>query len=1308
MYYRIIVLILFLFPRWSYTQESRHYTAADGLLGTDVTSICENENFLWIATNEGLNRFDGREFVVYKKETGSNNCLSENNIETLMFDSGGLLWIGLKTGGVDIYDPRMGQFIHISRITDKYPHRVISIFEDSQRNIWLGSWEEGIYKMEPIANSPFEYRITHHLQGQIIASIIEKPGGILWVGTYNGYHVYNMDKNEWQNLESNTLHITQLYDTGEENTIWCSTWDQGLWKFNWIDSDFSTIRGEQYLAEYSNLYRIFPVSDGKLYLGSWGEGLKMVETGQNQVRELPLKSDLQTPVILCFFRDRYNKFWVGTYSNGLYRLNTEEGGIDRLSPINRNGLSAVYKVGFFGENYLLIGTQGDGLYLYDLKKGELAAIPVHHIYQTLFNNYILSFYCDDELLMVGHDDFGIYYTLFDGKKNTSFTLEQFFADDQLAKVTSIFKDQNSTLWLGTKQNGLASVKYNHTTKTFDEYKHYSSFVRDEITGFATCDDDNLWVSSHSGLYLFNTETGEIENDGLPVVPDMIYSLIDDRHNKCLWLGTSMGLRQMKYSDSGVRQIFPSELLPDGAILNLSLDSENNLWFSIADRVFCFINETGELKEVNTGIFGDQIIFSSTCAEVNGKGYVLFGGTECLLLIDPLVTLRRPDRTKIVLTDLQIDHQKVNVGEQIYGKIALQEATEYVKTISLSYLCKWISLSLSEVGWDHFRNKYQYRIEGFNDAWQYFDITKPLTFSQLQPGEYTLFIRHHEFSSNSEPYWSLHITISPPWWQTWWFYGTLILLAVTTLIITIFMIKNYYKKRQHLRLFEMEKRKKEELLQEKESFFAGLSHDLLTPFSLIIAPTNDLLREKGLPEDKMEKLEIISKNASFLSDIFSSILDLKRAEIIDAEIKEKTVELVSFCRIVVNAFDYFAKSKNITLDFTSAIGELTVSVDTVKLERIIYNLLSNALKYTSDSGEVHVSLEFENKDSFILKIVDTGIGIDSRNLTKVFDKFYQGTVMGGGNTGGLGLGLYIVRTFVDMLGGHIHIDSEPGKGTAISVNLPAKRVEEQMITDDKAEWNELPSILLVEDNSQLLAYLKKKLSSHFHVTTAINGVEALEFVKRNFPEMVISDIMMPEMDGLEFCRIIKSTPLLSDIFVVLLSAKSSTEDELQGYKSGADFYLKKPFDSDVLIKQVLNVYFTRQQRKKQIINELLASSHPEKADPLTNGDFLSKAIKVIKEHLMDENFKIEEFASEMNMSKTVLHRKFKAIVGETPNIFIRNIRLQKASDLLKTSELSVSEITYLTGFSQSHYFIKCFKELFNDTPKNYRKQHKEKV
>lgn len=1302
-FFFIVLAILFSFSLLS--QEYKHFTTVDGLSGTDVTSICENENYLWIATNDGLNRFDGKKFKVYRKESNSQNSLTENNIETLMFDSRGLLWIGFKTGGVDIFDPRKNKFTHISKIVKEYPQRVISIYEDSQKNIWLGSWEDGLFQLEPTNKGDLSYKVLKHYPKNIISGIVEKPKGKLWIGTYFGYFLYDINKKEDIAINRTRYAITQFLDTGEKNSLWFSTWTNGLHKLEWSENNFSVVERE-INNEVKDVYRIFSTADKKkFYLGTWGDGVKKIDIN-NGKSITPLK--INAPVILSFFQDRYNTVWMGTYGTGFYRLDNEEQGITTLSPINRNNLSAVYALRYFKDNYLLVGTQGDGLYLYDIKNRILLPREIKKS-DNFFQKYILSLYSDNDVLIVGNDDVGMLYASMKDK-STDFSLKKFQTDNNFGKITSIFRDSKFRFWIGTKQFGLVSVNYDSEKDTFTDYIHYDSFGMDEITGFAEASDSQIWVSSHNGVYLFNPLTHKAQRYG-EGISDMVYSLTDDVKKQCLWLGTSGGLRKLNYSTGdNLESLFSSEMLPEGAIRNVLLDANDNLWFSISNRIFCYVDENHELREINQETFNKQVFFSSSCLEMNNKQYIVFGGTENLVLIDPKFVLSQPNHSKLLLTELQIDHQTVDVGQKIYGKVILNEDTEYINSLALSYLCKWISLKFTEVGLGNYENSYQYRIKGFSENWQHFDISKPLTFSQLPPGDYTLLIRSNSeiLTEINDSLYSLQISVSPPWWKTKLFYF-FFFAAILLLLYSIFLYtKNYYKKRQLQRLEEIEKKKKDELLKEKESFFAGLSHDLLTPFSLILAPVKDLMRDQSMNEDQHEKLEIISKNATFLSDLFNTILDFKRAELMDEEIKEKSVELASFIRIVINAFDYLAKSREIKLAYNTDVEKLFVSVDAIKLERILYNVISNAIKFNKEGGNVNVKLEYPTSTNFFKIIIkDTGVGVSEQNRNKVFEKYYRE----GKNvkTQGLGLGLYTSRKFALMMGGDIALNSESEKGATITITLPAKLTENLEPDGNEREdfeTDSVYSILLVEDNDQLRDYLKKKLSAHFEVGVVSNGVEALNFIKNVLPEIVISDVMMPEMDGLTLCSTIKNTPLYSDTFVILLSAKSSTEDEMQGYKAGADFYIKKPFDSDTLIKQLENVFATLQQRRKQFIADLL-SPQDESGEIHSKDKFLQRAIQIIEDHLMDENFKIDEFASEMNLSKTVLHRKFKLIVGETPNNFIRNVRLKKASKMLGETELSVSEVAYLSGFNQVHYFIKCFKEVYQVTPKNYRLQNNKK-
>lgn len=1279
--------------------EIIHYTATQGLSGTDITAICENENYIWIATNDGLCRFDGKTFKVFKKDNSSANSISENNIETMQFDSQGLLWIGFKYGGLDVYDPRKGTFIHISKLTDYYPKRVISIYEDSEKNIWLASWGEGLFQLVPNNGGKTKYHSVRHLNNLIVSSVIEFPKKQLWAGTYSGLYTYSPNTKKWS-IVNNKFVVSQLLKNKDNKSVLCSTWYEGIMKISPQTNKPPLI--SSICAKNTEVYRMYPETEDQMYIGTWGDGLKIynfktksLHTFDNQLKPL---------VILSMMKDSYGNLWVGTYGNGLFKITTLNRGIQSYLPINQSGYAAVYALKSIADNHVIIGSEGEGLYHYDLLKSSLVKKD-NGLYKGGQNNFILTIYKDNDLVIIGHDDFGVYLAPINAPNAIDVKYKVIKSNREFAKVTYIFRSNDGLFWFGTKQNGLISAHYNKQGETLTNFSYYD-INTGQITGISQFDNQRLLIASHNGLFLFNIQTKKIENEKKPLLSEMVYSMLTDSKNKCIWLGTSVGLRKLTLNSKNELEIPFLGLLPQGAINDLIIDDYNNLWFSIGSRVFCILYKSKKIKEINLGEYGNQLFLSSTNTRINGKNCILFGGEKSLVSINPLIALNQHDESKIVFTELQIDHSKVNVGEKIYGKIILEKQTEYINKIRFSYKCKWVSLSFTQVGWNNFINHYQYKIDGFSQNWQFLDIDKPIIFSQLQPGEYKLVIKRLDADENENPLWNLDIIVTPPWYKTNWFYFSLLLAFLILAFFAYKFITKRLKQREEKHVLEMEKKKKEEVLLEKESFFAGLSHDLLTPFSLIVAPSGDLMKSDELSYDNKEKAGIINKNAKYLSDVFKTILDFKRIETIDITLEERSIEIVSFVKVIVDSFRYLAKSKHIDFQFTTDIDSLTVSMDIVKFERILFNLLSNAFKFTNENGRIALNLSYSN-DEISLTLNDNGVGIETDKLQMIYDKFYQNNKAGA--TQGFGLGLYIVKKFIDIMKGTIQITSKPNAGTKVMMSIPAKKVSEEVSDDNSKDLfvetenpeNEI-SILLVEDNEEMRNYLKKQLSSYFCVATAANGVEAFDFIQSFLPEIVISDIMMPEMDGLTLCSQIKQSQVFSDIFVVLISAKSSPEDELIGYKAGADFYIAKPFDSEIFVKQILNINATRIQRRKQILANLL-NPKQDGAHTTPKDDFLQKAMRIIDKNISDENFKIDDFASQMNISKTVLHRKFRLLIGESPNTFIRHIRLNRASELLINSNLTVAEIAYLTGFHQSQYFIKCFKEEFGVTPKYYREQ-----
>ena len=1306
---RLFLLVILFFPIFASAQELKHYDIIDGLSSIEVTDFAENKNFLWIATCDGLNRFDGENFKIYKRENG----LTENNIETLFFDSEGFLWIGLKTGGVDIYDPQKEKFSHLNQfISEKVPSRVITIMEDSGKNIWLGTWEEGLYKLTPDTISKKgerRYKTEIHYPGYIVSSIIEKPVGYIRVGTYFGAFVYNLNTNSWIDSNQKDKAITGFLDMGEDNSLWCSTWNSGLLKISWNPESPEKMNFEkQYTGDkFKSIFRIIKGGKSKIYLGTWGEGLKIFDYNNPQNLTILQNKSSNASLINCLFQDRYNNIWIGTYGGGIYKFDSTDKGIKHFPKASKLPAPAT-SLASFGKNQILVGTQGDGVFLCNLTTGTLTP-KLNNTRNGEFTNYILSLYADEKIVLAGHDGSGLPYIVRNDDSNTGF--RNFLANRQLEKITAYFVGKDGRIWIGSKQDGLMSVRLNRDNQTIEDFEHYDSFGRVEITGFANYDNSHIFISSHYGLFLFNTTTNKIDDKGEIVLNEIVYKIEKDIKNNCLWVGTSTRLMKLllDHPDSIIYNPFPDNLLPQGSIRALTLDNNNNLWFSIGERLFCLIDNEKKIREINPDLLGNHAILSGIPASFDHEQNLVFGTTDNLILIEPEKVLNQPDLSKIVFTGLQIDHRKIDVGEKVFGKEIIKSATEYISSLKLSYQCRWISLSFAETGLDFFKNKYQYRINGFSDSWQYLDLTNPITFSHFNPGNYTFEIRKYNIGDKFPVCWSLNITITPPWWNTTWFYILIlfVILLISTLISRAIFL--HYKRKHLLKLKAIEKQKQEELLKEKESFFIGLSHDLLTHFSLILAPANDLLRDSTDESSRKEKLEIISRNTTFLSDIFGTILDFKRVELSDNQLKEINVELVSFSHIVLNAFKYLARSRKISLTFHSEIENLNVLTDNIKVERILYNLISNAIKYTPDGGTVSLTLEYAEPNQVLYIVKDNGVGMEEANHTLIFEKFYREPEKPGkDNPQGLGLGLYIVYKFVEILGGTIRLNSAPGKGTEIQVELPVKiNLTEKQDTENEqsAISEDLSTILIVEDNDQMREYIQKKLAPNFNVITSVNGQKALDKIEKYLPEIIITDIMMPGMDGLTLCQKIKENNRYADIFVVILTAKTATDDELEGYKKGADIYIKKPFDAEILLNQMVNIHTTRQRRKSQLLSNLFSKDNNEIVfDPKET--FLKHSMQVIDEHLMDTDFDMDTFADEMNMSKTVLHRKFRLLVGQTPNQFIRLVRLRKSVDLLRNSEHTIAEIAYLTGFNQSHYFIKCFREVYNETPKSFREHYKQ--
>lgn len=1291
-----------------FAQQYTRFGIADGLSGDEVTAICKDTNYYWIGTTDGLCRFDGTKFKVFRKTGNQQNTMSSNNIETLMFDSKGRLWLGYKTKGVDVFYPSEARFVSLSSLVKEgLPHRVTAIYEDSRQHIWLGTWEEGVFELIPEGNL---FEIRQYLQGSIVSSILEKPKGTLWFGTYYGGSIYRSENNSWCTFGEKTT-ITGLVSEGKypnNSYIYYSTWDNGVKKVEIKDKQSSfEIQETDYSHTEPGTSKLAISQDKSLIYGSWGTGLSKIITKGDKMSTVNILPQYKHSYIDGLYIDSANNYWLGTYGNGLIKYNPSKPIVKQIElnhPI-QSPISVIYNL---SDTEILIGTREQGSFIHNFKTGQTYPYSLSKRMKT--NAYLLTALLADQLLLLGDDNFGMVYST---EGSISRSAEKIlFNNDQFGKVSAIYRDGNQ-FWFGTKQSGLFSSKYNPTLESFEPLQQSDLIGRDEITGIIPNSSNKLWIASHNGLFLFNTDKKEVENYG-EGINEAVYCIEKSTRENKLWVGTSSGIFYVDTNSGEVKSILSPNILPPGAVKTLKLDGSDNLWFTIGKLVFCYKTGEDKFMEINTAQSINSPIISSEIISCNQSEYLLLGSTEGITSVDIHAIYNTTDDKRFVLSDFGVDLKIVEVGDTVYRTVPLFHTAEYLSQLTLPYKCKWLSFYFSEIGENIFHNRYQYRIKGFSQEWTSFEMDKPLVISQLPGGNYQLEVRKYTgITSGKSPVWTMNISVIPPFWQTVWFIVFVIILSLVLIVSGGLFFFRAYKKRISLRLSAIKREKEIQLLKEKENFFVSLSHDILTPFMLILSPVKDLLNDPDMSKENIERAKVIYKNADFLSDMFSTILDFKQVESRNKELNVSVFDLIPLLKALVNSFDYLAKSKNIALNLNTKCRSLNIKTDSVKLERILYNLINNALKYTPIGGNVDLNLK-RTEQEFTIEVIDTGQGIKVENKERIFEKFYQEHRSENANKNDFGIGLYIVKNFISLINGQLVVNSEKDKGTSIVIHLPSDIICESFIEKPllestlnkikETEGVQKPIVLIVEDNNDLRNYLNEKLSENFHIVTAADGYEALALSGEILPEVIISDLMMPGMDGLSLCKRIKENALLSDIFFILFTAKNSPDDQATSYKQGVDVFIRKPIDVDMLQNQIVNIVNTRRKQEKQLMQKLMLPS--EELNGATPKDaFNREIIKVVNDNLTDSDFSPEILAEKMNLSKTVLHRKFKEIMDDTPGQFIKTLRLKKAELLLRTQDFTVSEIAYLCGFNHPHYFIKCFKEMYLDTPKNYAMKFK---
>ncbi|MEL7119251.1 MAG: ATP-binding protein [Bacteroidota bacterium] len=1298
---RILISIPLLLFCWSLKLNGQagiqYWNTKDGLSNNTISEVLQDKSgYIWMATQYGLNRFDGYEFKQIRYRPNEKEGLTTNWVRSMTQDSSGNIWLAADYGGIHVLDPITQKISHYPLIENdgRESTNVFSIHCSRNQSVWVGS-REGLFRKQPkealFKEVDFILSEQQDLLDKSFLQIQEGNDDCLYLLTSSNIFQFDIGSETFTNIYSHNQTLNRIY-IDRKGILWGLTNEQ-LIQFNTIDDKWTSNVFYEGNFRFEELFFDIPIYEdhaSQLWIAN-NEGILVIDkirkTEKKITKEQLFPSETEQANILCFFEDKHKNIWMGT-SNGLLlqsplsqRFQAQQK-IPHIAQFNK--IRAIEQIGDS-----LFVSNSDGIFLIDVtQKNKLPKQVLDvSVLDLLYTN-------DDYLYAVGNSFYQINLSNLSTK---SFDLS--------ARAWSLTKDRTGNVWISSGINGL----YRFNPKSF-EIKNYDknnipTLKNNSSINLLFDSRDRLWVSSLlSGVYV-SEEISKLLDNEVPEFLNINYnvnnhnslsnslatSMVEDL-NGDIWVGTDGGLNRISGKDYSIKRYLQEDGLEDEKIMGLLMDNTGNIWGSTIGHGIFRLNPTTErftFFNREDGLVNDNFLFLTV--HKNKKGLLYFGSRTQMQVIDPKEIDAIPKTpTPLIFTKYIIDNDSYNLLQGSRKKIELP-ANKRPLVIQYS------TLNFYQAD----QTEYWYKIEELHDDWQPNGRERNLTFMTLPPNEYTLKIKavNPDLLFEQDTI-QLTIKIQPPWWKTtgaYFFY-------VFTFLAVVFIIYRFKLKQK---LQEAEARRLYELDHLKTRFFTNITHEFRTPLTIIIGISKQL--KKNFRKDIHQKATLLERNGQQLLDLVNQILDLSKLEAGNLSIKMQHGDLLLYLRYLLESFQSVVVAKNIRLHFLPQMQALWMDYDAEKVKYIIVNLLSNAIKHTPKGGNIYLNVR-EEKKQVIISCKDTGKGISEENLPYIFDRFYQAD----DSNGGTGIGLSVVKELVHLLEGTINVESQVGKGTTFEIWLPitskfesqkyeiphnTKALEQKMESPQEhiLQDSDVPLLLIVEDNVDVCNFLIDSLKNDYRLEVANDGQEGIDKALESIPDVIVSDVMMPEKDGFELCQILKTNTRTNHIPIILLTAKADLDSRLDGLKLGADAYIYKPFEEKELhicIRKLLELRKKLQERF-QSPDFWQKQNNKEEA-------FLKQAKQLIELHMGDANFGIPQLCKMLGISRPHLHRKLKALTNQSTSLFIRHIRLQKARHLLQSSDLSISEVAYDVGFKDPAYFSKCYVELFHETPSETRK------
>jgi signal transduction histidine kinase/ligand-binding sensor domain-containing protein/DNA-binding response OmpR family regulator len=1374
-------MLIFLINIDVFTSDNQYkFTRLDisnGLSHNQVTYITKDRRgFIWVSTSAGLNRFDGYTFKIFRHEPSDPNSIADNAIIMTKEDFEGKMWIKTRNSCC-IYDPITEKFSIDHPLFHKNDEikswTVSNFFLDRENNFWLVVDRAGLFKYsakeDKLIKVPCNSIDTSAISNTDITDIAQDSKGFIWIVDRYGL-VQKLSPNSckvvyrfhglFNILRGKVLYFTLFID--KDDDLWLTTTNDasGMYYINNSNGKLLHLCTYEGKPRTNNniLTCVTQDDNGLIWAGTDHGGINIINKKDLSVQYVTNDPDDDKSIgqnsITSLYKDNSGIIWIGTYKKGVnyYHENIFKFRLSKRMPSNPRGLGFDDIDCFREDNKgnIWIGTNGGGLIYYDRKKETYSNYRHDESNPYSLNNDIIVCLCLDENKVLWAGTYFGGLNCFDGTKFTHFMHNP---DDSTSiadnRIYSIHEDTHGNIWIGTLGEGLDL--FNKKKKTF---RHYRSFAKNSvqsgyIMAIAEDKEENIWFGTSNGVDKLEKKSGRFihfehdPNNIHSLSANIVTSILADSRG-LIWVGTNDGLNVYLKSKKSFKTFRKENGLPDNIIVSFVEDNNGNIWASTLNGIFNLIVTTGKtvdeitVKCVNydesDGLQGRE--FNANSSYKDKSGQLFFGGANGFNAFYPNEIKLNESKPEISFTNFQIFNKNINTGDTINSRVLLKKSILVSNEFTLKYKENMFSIDFVALNYIHpEKNLYSYMLEGFDKNWILTDSKhRKATYTNLDPGSYIFKVK----ASNNDNTWnenakSIKIKILPPWWKAPFAYITYILLFIAALFYFRQRVLGRERMNQKIQNERLEAQRRQELDLVKIKFFTNISHELRTPLTLILTPIEKILKHTT-DIDQKRQIQLIYRNARRLLNLVNQLLDFRKMEVQEFRLIPTLGDIVEFVKEASWSFIDLSEKKEINLEFHSNVGSLQVFFDQDKLEKILFNLLSNAFKFTPVKGNVGVGLsviedsENDDREQVLaeIKITDTGIGIPKEKQELIFERFFQNNIPSSIINQGTGIGLSIVKEFVRLHGGTIQVESEPDKGSCFTVILPLQKgkhlhpVEKNQIKETLAidlslheadlepplpeTDNKKSVLLLIDDNEDFRFYLKDNLKEHFRIIEAANGKEGWRQALSHIPDLIVSDVMMPEVNGIELNKKIKTDPRTSHIPIILLTAHTSPDQKIEGYEAGADDYITKPFNYELLQSRIKNLILQRKKLQKIFHKQIEIQPHEITVTSLDE-KLISKALELVEKNISNADFSVEELSRELGMSRVNLYKKLLSITGKTPIEFIRVIRLKRAAQLLGKSQLSVSEIAYNVGFNNPKYFSKYFKEEFDMLPSDYIAQKK---